>query len=39
VTAHREGTGGTGPWPDRQHAEDEAGGDRADTQDLCNLPR
>jgi hypothetical protein len=39
VTAHREGTGGTGPWPDRQHAEDEAGGDRADTQDLRNLPR
>ena len=39
VTTQREGTGGTGPWPDRQHAEDEAGRDRADTQDLRNLPR
>jgi len=39
VTVHREGTGGTGPWPDGQHAEDEAGGDRADTQGLRNLPR
>ena len=39
VTAHREGIGGTGPWPDRKHAKDEAGGDRAGTQGLRNLPR
>jgi hypothetical protein len=39
VHAQREGTGGPGPWADRKHAEDEASGDRAGTEDLCNLPR
>jgi hypothetical protein len=30
VTTHREGTGGACPRPNRQHAEDEATGDRAE---------
>jgi hypothetical protein len=38
VAAHCEGTGVVGPRPDRQHAEDEATGDRAETQGLRNLP-
>lgn len=39
VTAHREGTSGAGPRPNRQYAEDEATGDRAETQRLRDLPR
>ncbi len=39
VTAHREGTGGAGPRPNRQYAEDEATGDRAEAQRLRDLPR
>ena len=39
VTAHRESTGSAGPRPNRQHAEDEATGDRAETQGLRDLPR
>lgn len=39
VSAQREARGGVASWPDRQDAQDEADGDRAQTRSLCNLPR
>ena len=38
VTAQREGMGGAGPWPNRQHAQHEASGNRAETRGLRHLP-
>ena len=39
VTAQLKSPGGTGPWPECEHAEAEAGGYRAQTEGLCDLPR
>ncbi len=39
VSAHLEGAGGTGPRPNRQHAENEATSRRAKAQGLRDLPR
>ena len=38
VTAQLEGPDGAAPRPHRQHAENEASGNRAQTEDLRELP-